>query len=151
MIDRSFYDECRKADQLLAALGEAGVDRGLLLRAAAACVRLVIDQAEGPHAERVLALACDGADAETLREAADALRGAIEQTRDPASKAAGYAALGLATGELASVPEMVADCAERSSMECGVEVARRWAEDKCMRIVRETIPWSALEARVSGS
>ena len=123
-----------RAGELLRSIEE----RGVRVRAAAECARLVLDQVDGSEAALLLDLAAAGED---LRAAADTLRAAIDRMPDAASKAAAYAALAVAGDDdaLVAVPDMVADCAARSSMECGADAATRWAEDKCEKIVRETI------------
>lgn len=123
-----------RAGELLRSIEE----RRVRVRAAAGCARLVLDQVDGPEAAHLLDLAIAGDD---LRQAAASLRSAIDRMRDPASKAAAFAALAVAGDDeaLATIPDMVADCAARSSMECGVDAATRWAEDKCEEIVRGTI------------
>ena len=88
------YKECERADWLLWAASQLGVDRKLVVRAACACARAAL-QYVPPNEERPLkaieaaeSWAQDGATIDEVRTAADAAAYAVASTAVNAAKAA---------------------------------------------------------------
>lgn len=146
---RSLWLECPRGDWLLGIAERLGVDHVALVKAAIPCARI----ADGPEeAARVLDVAerwtRGSASVEEVALATRALEAA--QAPDPATDAANRAALAVGLGVvdrgvLPSAPAAAAESVTMASIDCGFELAMRWAHDKCAAHVRAAVPWSLLE------
>ncbi|HVJ93541.1 MAG TPA: hypothetical protein VM580_27255 [Labilithrix sp.] len=151
---QTLWTECPRGDWLLGIAERIGVDRVALVRAAIGCARIVDGDED---AVRVIAMAeqwTEGraSDADVARET-QRLEQASSRAVDPAREAADRAALAVGFGVadrrvLASAPAAAAESVMVSSMDCGFELAMRWAHDRCAAAVRAAIPWSAVQACV---
>lgn len=155
----TLWNECPRGDWLLGIALKLGVGHGLAIRAAVGCAKVSADlvAAVTPIAElfeQVLDAAtrfADGAaNADEVLRLTKELEHAMASAPDPVSEAAarGALAVGLGVGErevLASAPAAAAEAQMMSSIDCGYELAMRWAHDKCAVAVRAAIPWSVIE------
>ncbi|MBN9168137.1 MAG: hypothetical protein J0I07_44825 [Myxococcales bacterium] len=128
----TLYRECPRGDWLLAIAERLGVDHVALVRAAIA----------------------DRGAASEVAEATRALEAAASRAVDPASEAAGRAALAVGLGiddrgVLPSAPAAAAESVMVASIDCGLELAMRWAHDKCASAVRSAVPWSTFDACIA--
>ena len=151
----TLYRECPRGDWLLAIAERLGVDHVALVRAAIACARIADGDEE---ATAVLDAAArwteDRGAASEVAEATRALEGAASRAVDPASEAAGRAALAVGLGiddrgVLPSAPAAAAESVMVASIDCGLELAMRWAHDKCASAVRSAVPWSTFDACIA--
>lgn len=148
----TLWRECPRGDWLLGIAERLGAPHMALVRAAIACARVADGDEE---AVTVLAVAerwTEGRATEADVEAATtALESVQSRAVDPASEAAGRAALavGLGIGDravLSAAPAAAAESVMVASIDCGFELAMRWAHDKCAAAVREGVTWSVFEA-----
>lgn len=146
---RAVYDECPRGDWLLAIAERLGVDHVALVHAAVACAR-VADDADD-EARAVLDAAARWADGRgspsEVAAATRALEQAMSGAASPAREAADRAALAVGLGVedravLPSAPAAAAESVMVASIDCGLELAMRWAHDKCAAAVRGAVPWS---------
>jgi hypothetical protein len=153
----SLWRECPRGDWLLGIAARLGVDRVLLVRAALGCARTALDHANGDEARLVIETVerwtRDEATADDVARATGELEAANARAVDPASEAAGRAAI--ATGLGVSEPEMLVAAASSAveahmmaTIDCGVDMAQGWAHSKCADAVRAAIPWEAFSARL---
>jgi hypothetical protein len=75
---------------------------------------------------------------------------AASKAVDPAMDAANRAALAVGLGVadravLPSAPAAAVESVTVASIDCGFELAMRWAHDKCAASVRAAVPWSVFE------
>ncbi len=156
----TLWRECPRGDWLLGIATKLGVGHADLVRAAIGSARVAQDLAAADaHVAQAFAHALDAADRWTRGDASDAdvatatrvLEAASAAASDPAIEAAARAALAVGLGVadpdvLASAPAAAAEAQMIASMDCGLEMAMRWAHDKCASAVRAAIPWEAAEA-----
>lgn len=151
----SLWNECPRGDWLLAIAERIGVEHTHLVKAAVACARIADPQEQ---ATAMLDLV-DGWLAGTVTEehiarATHALDTALATAADPASDASMRAAIAVGMGVadrkvLPSAPAAAVESIMMASIDCGFELAMRWAHDKTAIAVRQALPWSLAEACVS--
>ena len=155
----TLYRECPRGDWLLGIVTRLGVSHVSLVRAAVACARVAEDLASpDPQIARPFARVLDCADrwtrgedaaedvARATRELEDATRAAAGPSSEAAARSALAVGMGVADREvLASAPAAAAEAHMIASIDCGLELAMRWAHDKCAEAVRAAIPWSDVE------
>jgi hypothetical protein len=155
----SLYTQCPRGDWLLGIAVRLGVPQASAVRAAIGCARVAGDLVAGfPPVAQLFAQVLDGAGrfadgAENGAEVADltrALEQAMGEIPDPTVDAAARAALAVGLGVadpavLVASPAAAAEAQMMSSIDCGHEMAMRWAHDKCAAAVRAAIPWSVFE------
>ena len=148
---------CPRGDWLLGIAERLGAPHDALVRAAIDCARIVDAGDEGRRVldvtERWLGRA---ATADEVGHATRELEEAMRRLGDPASDAAARAvlAVGLAVSDRDVAPAAAGAAAESvilSSLDCGFELALRWAHDRCAAAVRAAIPWEAIAACVASS
>jgi hypothetical protein len=151
---RTLYEQCPRGDWLLGIAERLGVDHVALVRAAIGCAR-VADLDE--PAKRMLEVAERWADGQrdadvavALRELEEAAARAFDPSKEAASRAALAVGLGISDrGVLTGAPAAAAESVIVASIDCGLELAMRWAHDKCASAVRAAIPWETFAARVA--
>jgi hypothetical protein len=155
----TLWNECPRGDWLLGIASKLGVDHACAIRAAIGCAKVSADLvASVPTIAQSFAQVLDAAarfadgqaTAEEVADVTTKLEHAMKSAPDPVSDAAARAALavGLGAGDrelLASAPAAAAEAQMMSSIDCGYELAMRWAHDKCAAAVRAAIPWSLIE------
>lgn len=159
----TLWNQCPRGDWLLGIAVKLGVEHRLATRAAIGCAKVSAELASGVPViaqafARALAAAeawANGggdadADAAEVARLGRALEEAMRDAPDPATEAASRAALAVTLGVadpevLASAPAAAAEAQMMASIDCGLELAMRWAHDKCADAVRDAIPWSAIE------
>lgn len=156
----TLWRECPRGDWLLGIATRLGVGHVALVRAAIGCARVAQDLAVADaQLAQPFAQLLDVADrwtrgeasADDVARATRALETASARAGDPSSEAAARSALAVGMGiadreVLASAPAAAAEAQMIASMDCGLEMAMRWAHDKCASAVRTAIPWEAAEA-----
>lgn len=152
---RSLYEGCPRGDWLLGIADRIGVDHVALVRAAIGCARVATGDDERTAMLDVCERWTEGrATDEDVAAVTRTLEAASTRAFDPASEAACRAALAVALGisdrgVLTGAPAAAAESVMVSSMDCGFELAMRWAHDRCAAAVRAAVPWAAFEARLS--
>jgi hypothetical protein len=143
------HRECPRGDWLLGIAARLGAPHDALVRAAIGCARVAAPH--GDEAEAVLAVAARWADGQASEADVATATEALERAPavDPASEAAQRAALAVGLGVadrdvLASAAAAAAESVILSSIDCGLELAMRWAHDKTATLVRAAIPWEIL-------
>jgi hypothetical protein len=153
---QTLWRECPRGDWLLGIAERIGVPHDALVGAAIGCARLLDLDEPALHVIARAEQWIDGA--ATAAEVAAAVRALEENLAtavDPSVEAAGRAALavGLGVAEreyLAAAPAAAAESVMMASMDCGFELAMRWAHDKTADAVREAVPWVEFEACIAG-
>lgn len=151
---RTLYEQCPRGDWLLGIAERIGVDHDALVRAAIGCARVADGDAAATHMLDVATRWTEGRATETeIREALRALEEAASRAFDPSREAAARAALAVGLGiadrdVLTGAPAAAAESVIVASMDCGLELAMRWAHDKCVTAVRAAISWETFGARV---
>lgn len=149
----SLWAGCPRGDWLLGIAERLGVDHVALVRAAIACARLASDAEEEGKELLDVALAWTNESASLEDVACATKKLAAQAVMDPATEAAQRAALAVGygvsdrtilTGAAAAAVESVI----MRSIDCGFELALRWAHDKCASAVRTHVPWSLAETCV---
>jgi hypothetical protein len=160
----TLWNECPRGDWLLGIAVKLGVSHACAIRAAIGCARVSSDLVTGvPAIAQVFAqvletagrFADGAATTDEVRAMTTQLEQAMESAPDPVSDAAARAALAVGLGvierdALASAPAAAAEAQMMSSIDCGYEMAMRWAHDKCAVAVRAAIPWSMIETCLAG-
>lgn len=155
----TLWNQCPRGDWLLGIALKLGVDHALAIRAAIGCAKVSTDLVSGtPPIAQAFAQVLDAADrfaggasnadevARLTKELEQAMSAAPDPETDAAARGALAVGLGVAEREvLAAAPAAAAEAQMMSSIECGHEMAMRWAHDKCAVAVRAAIPWSAIE------
>lgn len=155
----TLWNECPRGDWLLGIALKLGVDHAAALRAAVGCAKVSADLVAGaPVIAQLFAQVLDAAErfaggatnADEVARLTRELDEAMARAADPATEAAARAALAVGLGVadrdlLSSAPAASAEAQMMSSIDCGVEMAMRWAHDECAVAVRAAIPWSAIE------
>ncbi|MBX3262430.1 MAG: hypothetical protein KF782_22310 [Labilithrix sp.] len=145
---RAVYDECPRGDWLLAIAERLGVEHVALVRAAIACARVAdVDDDAGAVLDAAARWADGHGGAGDVAAATRALEQAASRAVDPAREAAGRAALAVGLGVedrgvLPAAPAAAAESVMVASIDCGLELAMRWAHDRCAAAVRSAVPWS---------
>jgi hypothetical protein len=148
----TLHADCPRGDWLLGIAERAGVDHAALVRAAIGCARVVDGGAEASAVLEVAERWTEGR-ASTAEVAAatqrleEASARAVDPTAEAATRAALAVGLGVADrGVLVSAPAAAAESVMMSSLDCGFELAMRWAHDKCATAVRAAVPLGVLTA-----
>jgi hypothetical protein len=147
----ALWNECPRGDWLLGIAVRVGVEHVALVRAAIACARIAGGDSEAVRVLDVAERWTEGrATTAELQEATRLLEEASHRAVDPAREAAGRAALAVGLGiterdVLTGAPASAAESVMVASIDCGFELAMRWAHDKCASAVRAAIPWSVFE------
>ena len=155
----ALWNECPRGDWLLGIALKLGVPHANAIRAAIGCAKVSADLvAAVPTIAQLFAQVLDAAarfvegqaTADEVATVTKQLEQAMMSAPDPVSDAAARAALavglGVAEAEvLASAPAAAAEAQMMSSIDCGYELAMRWAHDKCAAAVRAAIPWPVIE------
>lgn len=152
---RSLYTECPRGDWLLGIAERLGVDQVALVRAAIGCARVV----EGDEASIAMleiasrwteGQASEADVAAAIGNLEEAARQAVDPAREAASRSALAVGLGITDrGVLTGAPAAAAESVMMASIDCGFELAMRWAHDKCASAVRAAVPWSMFEACIA--
>lgn len=155
----TLWNQCPRGDWLLGIALKLGVEHALAIRAAIGCANVSADLVAGtPPIAQLFAQVLDaaerfasgGANADEVARLTTELERVMSAAPDPETDAAarGALAVGLGVAErevLAAAPAAAAEAQMMSSIDCGHEMAMRWAHDKCAAAVRAAIPWSAIE------
>lgn len=155
----TLWKECPRGDWLLGIAVKLGVDHASAVRAAIGCARVSADLVAGvPRIAHAFAQTLGAAErfasgannTDEVRRITKELEQAMETAPDPVTDAAARGALAVGLGvvekdALASAPAAAAEAQMMSSIDCGYEMAMRWAHDKCAVAVRTAIPWSMIE------
>lgn len=155
----TLWKACPRGDWLLGIAVKLGVDHASAVRAAIECARVSADLVAGvPRIAQAFAQTLEaaqrfanGADnVDEVRRITKELEQAMATAPDPVTDAAARSALAVGLGvvekdALASAPSAAAEAQMMSSIDCGYEMAMRWAHDKCATAVRTAIPWSSIE------
>lgn len=143
----SLWNGCPRGDWLLGIAARIGVEHTLLVRAALACAKIP----DGP-ADALAVVEAWLAGAATAEEAAAEAR-KLESipAHDPAHEAAQRAALATLLGiadrdVLATAAAAAVESVMLASIDCGLELAMKWAHDKCAAAVRANLPWQGAVA-----
>lgn len=141
----SLWNECPRGDWLLGIATRMGAEHTLLVRAAVACAKI----ADEPPSELAVAEAWLEGKATADEVAAAAKQLDAAPAHDPAHEAANRAAhatlLGIADRDvLASAAAAAVESIMLASIDCGLELAMRWAHDKCASAVRAALPWDVI-------
>ncbi|MBX3230757.1 MAG: hypothetical protein KIT84_00960 [Labilithrix sp.] len=141
----SLWRECPRGDWLLGIAERIGAEHTQLVRAAIQCVRIT-DDAPATMLDLCERWTRGEATAEEVARAADELDRALAGAADPASEAAMRAALAVGMGVadravLSSAPAAAVESVMMASIDCGFELAMRWAQDKCAAAVRSVLTW----------
>ena len=150
----SLWTECPRGDWLLGIAERIGANHTDLVRAALACARIADPE---DQASRFLDLVDEwlaGPESEQgdtkIAAATHALDAALATAPDPASDASMRAAIAVGMGiadraVLPSAPAAAVESIMMASIDCGFELAMRWAHDKTATAVRTALPWSTIE------
>lgn len=155
----TLWNECPRGDWLLGIAVKLGAPHPEAVRAAIGCARVSADLVAGvPAIAQRFAQVLEAADrfaagtteADEVRAVTKELERAMESAPDPVTDAAARAALAVGLGvierdALPSAPAAAAEAQMMSSIDCGYEMAMRWAHDKCAVAVRAAIPWPTIE------
>lgn len=155
----TLWNECPRGDWLLGIALKLGVPHASAVRAAIGCAKVSSDLvAPVPAMARLFALVLDAAarfadgtgDTDEVARLTQELEHAMAAAPDPVTEAAARGALAVGLGVadrevLASAAAAAAEAQMLSSIDCGFELAMRWAHDKCAAAVRAAIPWSSIE------
>lgn len=150
----AMWIDCPRGDWLLGIAERVGVDHVALVRAAVACAELALDYVVPGEARVVLDVATrwtkGEATTEDVARATAALEEAAKAPADPSCEAGmrAAAAVGLGVSDrtvLVTAPSAATESAITASIDCGFEMAMRWAHDKMAAAVRNAIPWSIVE------
>ena len=155
----TLWNECPRGDWLLGIAVKLGVDHRAAVQAAIGCARVSADLVSGvaPIAQAfaqvldaAMRFAGGAANTDEVRTRTKELERAMESAPDPVTDAAARGALAVGLGvvepdALASAPAAAAEAQMMSSIDCGYEMAMRWAHDKCAVAVRAAIPWPMIE------
>lgn len=144
----SLWRECPRGDWLLGIAERIGVEHKHLVRAALACAR-VADEAPSSLLELCARWLDGAATSAEVATATDALERTLGAAPDPASEAAMRAALAVGMGiadrgVLPSAPAAAVESVMMASIDCGFELAMRWAQDKCATAVRSELAWDVI-------
>ena len=148
----TLYRECPRGDWLLGIAERLGVSHIALVRAAIGCARVVEGDGEAVALLELAEKWTEGrATVAEVQAATRALESASARAVDPAREAAARAALAVGLGVddrgiLTGAPAAAAESVMVASIDCGFELAMRWAHDKCAAAVRAAVPWSDFEA-----
>lgn len=151
----SLWSECPRGDWLLGIAERIGVEHTHLVKAAVACARVadpeeqstaMLDLVDGWLAGRVTS--------EAIAKATHALDTALATAPDPASDASMRTAIAVGMGiadrkVLPSAPAAAVESIMMASIDCGFELAMRWAHDKTAKAVRDALPWSVAAEHVA--
>jgi hypothetical protein len=146
----TLWTECPRGDWLLGIADRLGVAHVTLVRAAIACARIVADDGEGARVLEIAERWSNGqASEEDVAAATRDLERAATRAVSPASEAASRAALAVGLGVsdrgvLTAAPAAAVESTMMSSIDCGFEIAIRWAHGKCAAAVRTAVPWSVV-------
>lgn len=144
----NLWSGCPRGDWLLGIAERVGVDHVSLVRAAIACARVADGDSEATRLLEIAERWTEGhATASEVEQATRELEEASSRAVDPAIEAAARAALAVGygvadRGVLTGAPAAAAESVIVSSIDCGFELAMRWAHDKCANAVRTAVPWS---------
>jgi hypothetical protein len=152
----ALYAECPRGDWLLGIAERLGVEHVALVRAAIGCARVALVDGDD-EASALLEVASRWAEGTATtaevttatREVEAASSKAVDPAREAACRAALAVGLGITApeeGVLASAPAAAAESVMVASIDCGFELAMRWAHDKCANAVRAAVPWNVFEA-----
>lgn len=156
----TLWSECPRGDWLLGIALKLGVDHAPAIRAAIGCAKVSADLVVAvPAIAQLFAQVLDAAarfadgagDADEVARLTTELEQAMTAAPDPVTEAAARGALAVGLGVadrdvLPSAPAAAAEAQMMSSIDCGYELAMRWAHDKCAVAVRTAIPWPSIEA-----
>jgi hypothetical protein len=151
---RAMWSGCPRGDWLLAIAERLAVDHVALVRAAIGCAELALDYVVGDEARTVLDAArrwTDGkASVDEVARVTAQLEEASKRPADPSCEAGMRAAVAVGLGVsdravLPTAPAAATEAAITASIDCGFEMAMRWAHDKCAAAVRAAVPWSLVE------
>ncbi len=152
----ALFRTCPRGDWLLGIAERLGAPHEALVRAAVACARIVDHDEPATKllhaAERWLEDA--SAHSAALAEQTRALEAVLAGAADPASEAAGRAALAVGLGAmdrtiLPAAPAAAVESVMIGSIDCGFELAMRWGHDRCAAAVRSAVPWPMFEACIA--
>jgi len=141
---------CPRGDWLLGIATRIGADHMHLVRAALACARIADPEEQASRLLDVVdAWLADEANTYDVERATHALDTALATAPDPASDASMRAAIavGMGVGDRAVLPSAPAAAVESimmASIDCGFELAMRWAHDKTATAVRAALPWDVI-------
>ena len=155
----TLWSQCPRGDWLLGIAVKLGVPPAAAVRAAVGCAKVSADLVAGvPEIAQHFAQVLDAAErfaggsetADEVSRKAKELEQAMAHAPDPVTEAAARAALAVGLGvvehdALASAASAAAEAQMMSSIDCGYEMAMRWAHDKCAVAVRSAIPYSVIE------
>jgi hypothetical protein len=155
----TLWSECPRGDWLLGIAVKLGVDHTAAVRAAIGCAKISADLVGTvPAIAQLFAQVLDAAtrfadgaaSADEVARATKDLERAMTAAPDPVTDAAARGALAVGLGVadrdvLPSAPSAAAEAQMMSSIDCGYELAMRWAHDKCAAAVRAAIPWQMIE------
>lgn len=147
----ALWTECPRGDWLLGIAERIGVEHMHLVKAAALCARVADPNEKAIHLlDRVDAWLAGTATAEDIARDTHALDTALSTAPDPASEASMRAAVAVGMGVadrrvLPSAPAAAVESIMMASIDCGFELAMRWAHDKTATAVRQALPWSVAE------
>ena len=150
----AMWNACPRGDWLLGIAERVGVDHNALLRAAIGCAELALDYVVGDEARDVLRVASmwiEGSVSKLeMQGVTNALEDAAKRPADPACEAGMRAAIAVGMGAfdrtvLVAAPAAATEAAITASIDCGFEMAMRWAHDKCASAVRLAIPWAMVK------
>jgi hypothetical protein len=151
----ALWRECPRGDWLLGIAERIGVEHTYLVRAALACAR-VADPEEKSSAmlDLVEAWLSGKKTDDDIARATHALDTALSTAPDPASEASMRAAIAVGMGVadrqvLPSAPAAAVESITMASIDCGFELAMRWAHDKTATAVRQALPWDVAEPCVA--
>lgn len=152
---RTLYEQCPRGDWLLGIAERLGVEHVALVRAAVGCARVAeLDEPSKQMLDVAERWTTGNANGTEVAEALRAVEEAAARTFEPAKEAACRAALAVGLGisdrgVLTGAPAAAAESVIVASIDCGLELAMRWAHDKCASAVRAGIPWETFAARVA--
>jgi hypothetical protein len=144
----TLWSDCPRGDWLLGIATRLGVPHDALVRAAIACARIADGDAAAREVLDVAERWSTGlASEDDVRTATKRLEDASAAYVDPSVEAAGRAALAVGLGVvdrdvLTGAPAAAAESVIVASIDCGFELAMRWAHDRCAAAVRAAVPWS---------
>lgn len=150
----SLWAECPRGDWLLGIAERIGVDHTHLVRAALASARIADPEEQSARLLDLVDAWLAGTKSENdVAVATHALDTALATAPDPASDASMRAAIAVGMGVaergvLPSAPAAAIESVMLASIDCGLELAMRWAHEKTAAAVRQALPWSVAEACV---
>lgn len=141
---RTLWTSCPRGDWLLGIGVKLGVEHPRLILASIDCAEIALDHLEGDARTKATAVITAAREGRPVTEALRAFEAV--KTVDPAAEAAARAIVAVAMGVteaevLVTAASSAAEAEIMSTIDCGLDLAMRWAHGTAADRVRVRIPW----------